>query len=215
MSILSDFVSMSMRMLQQRMGMRRELRRATARFPALAGLPDAIFESWKQLADPYQEYISQVSPPVWAVSPQTAALMHALCVLLKPKTALDLGSGFSSFVLRRYSRDASNPCTVHSVDDDPRWLDRTRHYLAARNLQTDGMFLWPVFQAQAAAHYDFVLHDMGRMNLRLEAVPRVLDLVAPDGLLVLDDLQKQEYAHGANEQCQQGPRLSSLLPDKK
>lgn len=201
MSILSDFFSMSMRMLRQRMGMRRELRRAVARFPVLAGLPDAIFESWKQLADPYHEYVSQVSPPVWAVSPQTAALMHALCVLLEPKTALDLGSGFSSFVLRRYSRDSSHPCVVHSVDDDPRWLDQTRNYLAAHGLSTDGIFLWPAFQARAPAHYDLVLHDMGRMNVRLETLPRVLDLPAPDGLLVLDDLHKQEYSPGAFDHC--------------
>lgn len=183
------------------MGMRRELRRAVARFPALAGLPDAIFESWKDFAEPYREYVTDVSAPVWAVSPQTAALIHALCILLKPRTVLDLGSGFSSFVFRRYSRVASDPCTVHSVDDDPRWLERTREYLTTHNLPTDGIFLWPAFQARVAAHYDLVLHDMGRMTVRLETLPRVLDFIAPDGLLVLDDLHKPEYASAAIEHC--------------
>ena len=42
---------------------------------------------------------------------------------------------------------------------------------------------------------------MGRMNVRLEALPFVLDLPAPNGLLVLDDLHKPEYAPSAIEQC--------------
>lgn len=201
MSILSSVIKKTLRTLQHKGEMRHELKRVIDRFPALAGLPEASSISWRLLTEPYEEYVAGVSSPVWAVSPQTAALVHGLCTLLKPKMVLDLGSGFSSFALRRYSRDATDPCTVHSIDDDVQWLKQTWEFLVAHGLQTDGMFLWDAFQERAAPHYDLILHDMGRMNVRLETLPRVLDLTATDGLVVLDDMHKPEYAPEAIERC--------------
>lgn len=201
MSILSSLIGTSLRALRQRREMRREIKPVAARFPALAALPEAIARSWGPLAAPYQEYVESVSGPVWAVSPQTAALLHALCTLLMPKRVLDLGSGFSSFVLRRHARDIAGSCTVHSVDDDAQWLDQTRAFLSAHELPAGDIFLWTEFQKQAAARYDLVLHDMGRMNTRLETLPRVLALVATEGLVVLDDMHKPEYGPDATQRC--------------
>jgi hypothetical protein len=114
--------------------MRREIKPLAARFSALASLPEAFASSWEPLAAPYQEYVETVSNPAMALSPHTAALLYALCTLLVPKRALDLGSGFSSFVLRRYARDTAGSCIVHSVDDDAQWMDQTRAFLSAHEL---------------------------------------------------------------------------------
>lgn len=205
MSILSNVIKHTIRAFGRRDGMMRsqteDLRCIAARFPALAELPDAAAESSGVLADPYRDYVTSVSTAAWAVSLQTAALLRGLCVLLKPEAVLDLGSGFSSFVLRLYSRDAPHSCTVHSVDDDSTWLAQTRNFLMARGLHTEGLFPWNTFRQDAASRYQLILHDLGGMDLRLEALPRVLALAAPGGLVVLDDMHKPHYAPHAIECC--------------
>ncbi len=175
--------------------------RIAARFPALAALPAATAESARLLAEPYEQYVTSVSSPVWAISLQTAALLHALCTLLKPAAVLDLGSGFSSFVFQQYSRAAAPPCTVHSVDEDLQWLDRTRNFLALYRLPTDSVFLWTAFQELPAARYDLILHDIGRLPLRLNVLPRALGVAAANGLIVLDDMHTPAYAPAAIECC--------------
>ncbi len=200
MSVFSGVIKEAFRALRRRGQLGAELRRLTARYPDLAALPQTVAASHRLFAELYEEYVTSISSPAWAVSLQTAALLHAVCMLLKPRTVLDLGSGFSSFAFRRYARDATASCIVHSVDEDAQWLGRTRGFLAAHNLQTDGMFLWTAFE-EGAARYDLILHDMGRMKLRLEALPRALALSARDGLLVLDDMHRPEYAMGVVEHC--------------
>jgi hypothetical protein len=52
------------------------------------------------------------------------------------KRLLDLGSGFSSYVLRAYA--AGVPGAVGwSVDDDPAWLEKTRAFLVSEGLSTE------------------------------------------------------------------------------
>jgi predicted O-methyltransferase YrrM len=202
MSLLSNLASNALLALRRVREGREELRAVTARYPVLGGLPSAVAEAGRRLAPTYEDYVTSVSSPVWAVSLQTAALADALCALLRPRAVLDLGSGFSSFVLRR-QRAGAGGGTVHSVDDDPQWLERTRGFLEARGVSSDGMFLWPAFAAAPPQSYDLVLHDMGRMALRLEALPAVLSLVSANGLLVLDDMHKPEYAPGALARCRE------------
>lgn len=201
MSIISSMIGNALRDRRHKEAIRRELKDTTARFPALAALHETRSASWALLAEPYEEYCSTVSSPVWAVSPQTAAMMHALCTLLRPRSVLDLGSGFSSFALRRYCRDENGSCTVHTVDDDAQWLERTREFLVKGGLPIDGTYVWNSFQEHARPPYDLILHDMGRMNTRLETLPRVLGLTNADGLVVLDDMHKPEYAPHALERC--------------
>ncbi len=201
MSIISNMIGKALRDRRRKEQIRQELEKTTARFPALAALHESSLASWELLAEPYEEYCSTVSSPVWAVSPQTAAVMHALCRLLRPRMVLDLGSGFSSFVLRCYCRDENSSCTVHTADDDEQWLERTRGFLAMHGLPTDGTYTWSSFHEQARPPYDLILHDMGRMNTRLDTLPRVLGLANADGLVVLDDMHKPEYAPYAAERC--------------
>lgn len=212
MSIISSMIGKALRGRRHKEEIRRELKDTTARFPALAALLETRAASWELLAEPHGEYCSTVSSPVFAISPQTAAVMHALCTLLRPQRVLDLGSGFSSFALRRYCRDENGSCTVHTVDDDAQWLERTRGFLVKHGLPTDGTYVWNSFQEQAGPPYDLILHDMGRMNTRLDTLPRVLGLARADGLVVLDDMHKTEYAPHAVERCSSAGFVVCPLP---
>ena len=175
-----------------------ELRPLRARFPALAGLADAASAGRGQLTEAYGSYVASVSSPQWAISLQTAAVLHGLCTLLRPQRALDLGSGFSSFTLRGCAPEGS---VVHSVDEDPQWLARTRDFLSGNGLRTEGLFVWSEFEGRAGETYDLILHDMGRLELRLAALPRALALAAAEGIVVLDDMHEPEYAARAVACC--------------
>lgn len=181
-----------------RSGAAAELQPLRARFPALAGLGEAAGEGLGRLAEPYRSYVASVSSPQWAMSLQTAAVLYALCTLLRPERALDLGSGFSSFTLRSCAREGSE---VHSVDEDAQWLARTRDFLAGNRLPIEGLFVWSEFEGHAGASYDLILHDMGRIALRLAALPHALALAAVDGIVLIDDMHEPEYAARAVECC--------------
>lgn len=163
-------------------------------------LPRSMAEAMRKLAPPYQRYVSAVSSPVWAVSLESAGLLHALCSLTRPRAVLDLGSGFSSAVLRLYAREAAPGCVVHSVDDDAQWLERSRGFLRSLDLSDEGLLLWSERNALASA-YDLIFHDMGSMALREESLGFVLTHRAPSGLIVLDDMHKEPYGAVAARTC--------------
>jgi predicted O-methyltransferase YrrM len=187
--------------------------RISTRFPALDAIAEAAVAGSRLLAEPHRKYVGAVSAPEWAVSLETAALLHGICTLLQPRAVLDLGSGFSSYALRCFARDAARPCTVHSVDEDAQWLERTRNFLALHGLPAEGTYTWQDFQVRITERYDLILHDMGRIQLRIEALPQALALAAADGLVVLDDMNSPEYARAARERCRAaGFDLCSVRP---
>ncbi len=156
------------------------------RFPFLCNSSQAFKEIASSLKPYYEEYVERVSNPVMACSLQTAIFMRVFCDGRKPKRILDLGSGFSSFVLRCYAA-SQNGIVVYSVDDNPEWLNHTRAYLASHNLSTDQLFLWDRFKHNSDCCFDFIFHDLGHMNLRKDSLDIVLKL-GKGGIIVLDDM---------------------------
>ena len=71
--------------------------------------------------------------------PSTAVFLRVLCREIGPAAVLDLGSGFSSFVLRSY--DDGGGARVTSVDDSETWLARTAQFLESRGVPTDQLLL--------------------------------------------------------------------------
>jgi predicted O-methyltransferase YrrM len=133
----------------------------------------------------YDEYVRDVSDPIWGMSLETATYLYSLCRATKPTRVLDTGSGFSSYVLRRYAREAGH-VTVVSADDDAQWLERTATFLRQRDLTDDGLVLWPSAQV-AEGRYDVVFHDLASGGARVESIPLVLSAVTRGGGAVLFD----------------------------
>jgi len=177
----------------------------------LQDLQDSVGQSVRDLAPLYKRYVTTVSSPVWAVSLESAALLDALCRLTEPRAVVDLGSGFSSAVLRRYARSAAHECVVHSVDDDAKWLARSGEFLRSLELSTKGLLLWED-RERLIDVYDIVFHDMGSMALREESLGFVVAHRAEDGVIVLDDMHKTPYGANATKFCvDAGMNVVSLL----
>lgn len=128
----------------------------------LDGLPNALFlwwdsrlfrklepplapsyEQWRALKlelDPvYERYVAVVSERRFAASLETSAFLWHLCRATEATSILDLGSGFTSYVFRRYKDESSHPVRVVSVDHDVEWLDRTRRFLLDEGASSDGL----------------------------------------------------------------------------
>jgi predicted O-methyltransferase YrrM len=158
----------------------------------------SIEEAKEFLRPAYDQYVSTVSSGDMAVSLNTAALLYELCLRFAPASILDLGSGFSSYPLRAY---ASNRKGVHvfTVDDDPAWLVSTRQFLDRKGLRADNLMTWDAFELNPPPPADLVFHDLGSMATRLRTLPSALNYCRIGGIVLLDDMHKEEYAPWAEQ----------------
>jgi len=166
--------------------------RLEARFPFLADYPKVAGEADAWLRSHYQEYVQSISKAAHALSLPTAVFLRVLCRGMRPGAVLDLGSGFSSFVLRSY--DDGGGARVTSVDDSETWLARTAQFLESRGVPTDQLLSLEEFRSAPPARYDLIFHDLGSMATRRKILPLVLEIAGASGaVVVFDDLHKPSY----------------------
>lgn len=158
--------------------------------PALAGLDQAQAQAGKDLAESYADYTSRISTGGSAASLELSSLLLAVCRLLKPRRAVDLGSGFTSYVLRRHAREAGGDIEVLSVDDSPEWLSRTGDYLAEHGLERTGLLVWEDFEASGDSAFDLTVLDVRPIKRRVEQLPRLVGGLRPGGMILVDDVHK-------------------------
>lgn len=143
------------------------------------------------LREPYLRYTTTVSTPVAAISLELASLLFFLCERHKPRVILDLGSGFSSYVFRKWQRQSGANSTVFTVDGDANWLARTRLFLEEENLPTENMLEWSSFlQTNRAIKADLILHDIFHEAMRAETLTDLMGFMNPGTFLIVDDMQK-------------------------
>ncbi len=169
-----------------------EVEQLTAQF----GTPEAFAARHEAnqiaLGPSYIDYIFTVSSAEHAISLPLAAFLLTACEALEPDAVLDLGSGFSSYVLRTYAATRTPAARAVSVDDDRSWLSKTAAFIGAAKLPGDEIVHWSEF-AGAQGMFDLVVYDLGTWTLRLEALSTALQAGAPGALVVLDDLHIPEY----------------------
>lgn len=142
----------------------------------------------------HRDYIDRVSRADMAASLELGAFLCAACKSRQPRRLLDLGSGFSSFVLRSYA--SLNPgVTTVSVDDDSAWLQKTAQFLAHQGLETENLLLLQDFLNARQDPFDLILHDLNFVEVRINYVEAILDRLAPGGIVVFDDVHKRDYLH--------------------
>jgi predicted O-methyltransferase YrrM len=164
----------------------------TARFGAPEAFAAAHEANRIALGASYIDYIFTVSSGEHAISLPLAAFLLTACEALHPHAVLDLGSGFSSYVLRRYAADSTPNVRAVSVDDDRAWLEKTAAFLETAELPRDELVHWSDFGG-AEGLFDLVFYDLGTWSLRLEALSVALQAGAPGALVVLDDLHVRAY----------------------
>jgi predicted O-methyltransferase YrrM len=141
----------------------------------------------------YRAYTATISPDSIAISPELA--VYVVCEATTPNTMLDLGSGFSSYVFRSYakSKDKFPAPVTYSVDDSTEWLDETRRFLQHHESDCHNLLTWDEFVERDRPSFDLVLQDMGNLGKRRRMLSRVLDMCAPGGMLVIDDMHVPGY----------------------
>jgi predicted O-methyltransferase YrrM len=168
-------------------------------FPQFINYASRYTKVSSQIESDYRDYVTNVSTPGMAISLETAVFLRIFCDLVNPTSILDLGSGFSSFILRSYAHYKPGVKVV-SVDDNIHWLQKTHEYLATKKLKADNLFYWEAFREQEGNQFDFVFHDLGNMTTREEALQTVVALtkLANGSFVLLDDMHKNYYHTVAN-----------------
>ena len=143
-----------------------------------------IEEAWK-------DYVTNVSDRVYATSLELACFIKAFIEHFPIESIADLGSGFSTFVIRKYSK---NPLCI-TVDDDARWMEKTAGFLHRHSLDTENMMTVNEFSASYGQHtFDLIIHDIGLAH-RLNMLPFVF---THSKYLILDDMhfgERPEHKH--------------------
>lgn len=154
------------------------------------GTRDELREGFpKDLTLLYNRYVSDVSNYIMAASIELSQFVYSFCDITRPRRIADLGSGFSSVVLRYHQKHRDSDASVWSVDSSEEWLEETRKFLESQGLPSDNLRTWQSMKMDGPDLFDFILYDLGHVReLRKDALDDALNMVAPGGIIVLDDL---------------------------
>jgi predicted O-methyltransferase YrrM len=140
----------------------------------------------------YDRYVTEISTWKWAVSWPTARLLDTLCEALRPRKVLDLGSGFSTYVLTSWAQRTGAEVEIVSVDDSVDWLAKTRAFLAGHGLDAQLLDAAELPSLPDAA-FDLAFDDIGRSEDRANVLDTVIRVMAPGAVVVLDDMNVRGY----------------------
>ena len=170
---------------------------------------DEVFPWFERLWDEYKRYCLTVSVRWMALSIETTAYAWWLCEQTQARRVVDLGSGFSSYMLRLYQQDHPD-VEVMSVDDNPEWLAKTEKWLARHDLPTDGLVTPDEFLQSDG--WDVVIYDYSGGEIRDAMMEPTVARAAADGFVIFDDAQAIVHHLMAVDACRRhGMALFSLV----
>lgn len=177
----------------------RAIRHQWSWFPSDAEIANAA----NALRPAYSDYISTISTSGMAASLQTSSVLLAVARSRGVSSSLDLGSGFSSYVLRLV------PGRVVSLDDNEDWLEETRTFLTDHGQDDGGVGTWKDYIPQGDC--DLVFHDLANGDTRNAAMPTAVASLKPGGVIVFDDMHWVPHRQAAlAASSAAGMRLFSL-----
>lgn len=137
--------------------------------------------AWERIVFAYMQYYQEVSPQ--SINLQTANDVFHL--LDSVDSACDLGTGFSSVLLRTYAQHVRH-IPILSVDDNPDWLKRNMDFVRSIGLRNDSMVLLESINAKHPQQFDLVIHDLGNNALtRITTLPLAIRMAQK--YLIIDD----------------------------
>jgi predicted O-methyltransferase YrrM len=180
--------------------------RLRASYPFFAAFPRLAEAHRQRLLPIYRQYTATVSPDPIAISLELAVFLAVLCEARRPKTILDLGSGFSSYVFGAHAKQhGDGDVIVHSIDQSTEWLDKTRAFLEGQDLHAEHLGSWEelVLSKTRPRAFDLVLQDIATLGTRLEMLDVVLGMCRPGGLIVIDDMHVPGYRFSVLKELRQ------------
>lgn len=157
---------------------------------SLAELESAHLAAMDDLKPSYEAYKRDISPGSSAASLKFAGLVLAVCRIMRPQRVADFGSGYTSYVLRRYQRESNAGVEVTSVDDSGAWLDRTREFLSGQDLDVGRLYEWSEFAALEDYPFDLSVLDIRPIARRVEMLPKLMRALPERGVVLVDDVHK-------------------------
>jgi predicted O-methyltransferase YrrM len=158
--------------------------------PEFADINFHMVNSQELLDHPYRDYKKNISPGNSAISLNVGAFLKSVSEIKQPKNILDLGSGFSSYVFRRYKAESLNEAHVYSVDSDKLWLEKTRDYLTGNNLNNQNMYHWEEFKKIKKPLFDLIFVDIRPIERRLKYFNSFVSYLSKSGAIIYDDCHK-------------------------
>ncbi len=168
---------------------------------ALGELNAAVDRARHDLQSVYDEYVDRISSPNMAASLELCAFMLAICRLRDYARLVDLGSGFTSFVLRYYARERGSSTEVWSVDTNKYWLDKTKSFLQDQELNQENLMQWKEFKEKPDLGFDFVLVDLDGYYRRLHCINTLFPRLHNGGFMLIDDVHKKAYSFSVLHLC--------------
>jgi predicted O-methyltransferase YrrM len=153
-------------------------------YPHLAPTDEDLEKAADRLDTAYRDYVAHISPARMAISQETAAYILWACETQGAATAVDFGSGFTSYVLRYAG------CDTVSVDDSPEWLHWTGTFLE-RYEQTNGQLV--LFDHFRPRPVDVVVYDFGGGQLRNDHFVTAIAQIGRGGIAILDDAHFENH----------------------
>jgi predicted O-methyltransferase YrrM len=171
-----------------------------------------VSEEEKALEVFYRRYVGSVSPAHMTASWEVCLFLHRLVRLESLRRVSDIGSGFSSFILRSAVAGLSPPGFVHSVENDPEWKERTAQFLDSDASGRGALMGIERFLADPqAVDLDLIFHDLGGLDKRVSLFPVVLSRLRPGGVLVADDVHKPQVRSGLLRALRPGDEVVDLF----
>jgi hypothetical protein len=133
----------------------------------------------------YKLYTTYVSPSDMATSFQQCCLLKLIVEKLGGCRILDTGSGISTYFIRISLPNSSESTTI---DDNPVWIEKIKQFLEVNSLSTDRLLLWNDVRGKNLGKFDFIYHDLGCIETRIESLDNIAQRVVDGGIIMLDDL---------------------------
>lgn len=152
---------------------------------------DEMVPIYEALYLPHKEYVRTVSPRGMALSIDLCVYAWWLAEHTNALRVADLGSGFSSYLLRRYALERRG-VEVASVDDSEEWLGRTEKFLVEHDVPTGNLWGPDEFRSYPEL-FDLIVHDYSSGEEREAMMVHAADHLAPGGFILFDDAQHEGH----------------------
>ena len=140
-----------------------------------------------EITNEYKDYVTNISSTDMATSFEQCALLIYFLRNVEINSILDTGSGISSYFIRRELKNKT--FNVTTFETNKFWLEKTKNYLIENNLNCDNLFYWDDIKNNfALTNYDFIYHDLGCIEERIEYLPNIVSRLSSKGTIMLDDL---------------------------
>ena len=166
--------------------------------PILDELNIRELQEYRKIIEPYHEnYIRDFTHPGYAFSLESSALLFWVIARNKPEKILDLGSGFTSFVIRFAKQQLQLNSVCTSIDLEENWLDKTKEFLNLHAIQHDCLELFSMSDVNLNASYNLIVSDSS--GDRTSILETYLPNLAENGIVILDDMHSHRLRKEARE----------------